>query len=965
MNDRGLQRLGKYDILEKIGAGAFADVYKARDTILERTVALKIPAPFLLRDPGFIDRFQREARAAANLKHPNIVTTYDMSEIEGVYYIAMEYLPGRTLRDIIKEEGALPLDRTLDITEQVAGALDYAHAQGLAHRDVKPSNIIIDAEGHATLTDFGLVKAMAEATLTSKGAIVGTPEYMSPEQAEGKPTDKRSDIYSLGIVVYQMLTGQVPFSADSTPATLYAQVHTPPPPPSELVPDLPRGIEVALLKALAKAPEDRYQTAGSFADALEAAVASHGAKQDGGRLEGEKPKRKTGEDVQALYNEAAHLLANQDYEAALAKLEEVKALDSEYGDPHAIERTARRQLRRRRKPRRERQAMAKTVWKPALLLMSIGVCVILASFALAVAAGISWLSFPSPQSTAVVTRTLTFTPTTSTPSVGTAPAGSPTAALSANEYVTAGDELFNDGRYEEAVAQYEMALGVEPQNGEIYSRLGQAYVQMDSCDRAVPEFQQALALDPELESAQAGLIECGGSLPPGISFSTYSRSDLSFALLYPSTWFVREEELQTIFAENEGDIDSLRGNVFFISSLPLTAEEEGMDSMGALIKARQLIDLPMGSQLGGVEVASFAGCEWATVRGQISGLESPTTIYIASTVKDANWYGIWAIAPSETWKPVSWPIFRVMANSAQLGQVVTEISPRAAVTQPSVLTGKIAYPRYVGGQTHYEIHIADINGNDLTVISSASEPALDLPGNRIVYRSWDSNFRGMVISGVGGGGRERPRGGAEPIADSSARWSPDGLSLVYATKRFGPHHNSLIRTHALAVHSELELGLGDTPDWSNDGQRIVVKANNLVIMDRTGGNVRQLTSNPSDLWPDWSPAGSQIAFTRDTGGNWDIWVINADGSGETRLTTDGSVDGLPAWNPEGTHIAFLSDRGGTWAIWVMGADGSGQRKLFNTGSATYATSELFDGEWSGGDSNSRRSWMDEQISWSW
>ena len=596
--------------------------------------------------------------------------------------------------------------------------------------------------------------------------------------------------------------------------------------------------------------------------------------------------------------------------------------------------------------------------------------------------------------------------TPSVPGFATAPARSPTAAVSANEYVTAGDVLFNDGRYEEAIAQYQMALGVEPQNAEIYSRLGQAYVQLDSCDRAVPEFQQALALEPELESAQAGLIECGGSLPPGISFSTYGRSDLSFTMLYPSTWFVREEELQTIFAENEGDIDSLRGNIFFISSLPLTAEEEGMDSMGALIKARQLIDLPMGSQLGGVEVASFAGWEWATVRGQISGLDMPTTIYIAATVKDANWYGIWAIAPSETWEQVSWPIFRVMANSAQLGQVVAEISPTAEVTElaetpqatpeasaqptatlvpptptsppgasptarpptptqrPLALSGKIAYPRYIGGQTHYEIHIADINGNDLNVISAASEPALDLPGNRIVYRSWDSNFRGMVISGVGGGGRERPRGGAEPNEDSVPRWSPDGLSLVYATTRFGPHHNSLIRTHSLPQHSELELGLGDTPDWSNDGQRIVARANALVIMDRTGGNVRQLTSNASDSSPDCSPVGSKIAFTRDTGGNWDIWVINADGSGETRLTTEDSVDGLPAWNPEGSHIAFLSNRGGTWAIWVMAADGSGQRKLFNTGSATYATSETFDGEWIARESNNRRSWMDEQISWS-
>lgn len=137
-----------------------------------------------------------------------------------------------------------------------------------------------------------------------------------------------------------------------------------------------------------------------------------------------------------------------------------------------------------------------------------------------------------------------------------------------------------------------------------------------------------------------------------------------------------------------------------------------------------------------------------------------------------------------------------------------------------------------------------------------------------------------------------------------------------------------------------------------------------MVMDRAGGGVRQLTSDPRDASPDWSPAGAKIAFMRLTGGNWDIWVVNADGSGETRLTTSDSVDGLPAWSPNGAHIAFLSNRGGTWAIWAMSADGSNQRKLFNTGCATYATSEQFDGEWSGGESRNYRSWMDEQISWS-
>ncbi len=599
--------------------------------------------------------------------------------------------------------------------------------------------------------------------------------------------------------------------------------------------------------------------------------------------------------------------------------------------------------------------------------------------------------------------------TPSTPSPVVTPQPSVTVGVSAEEYIRLGDELFNEGRYQEAIAQYRMAISAEPQRPEAYARLGQAYVQLDSCDQAIPEFQQALALDPELESAQAGLMECGGPLPPDVSFTTYRRSDLNLSLLYPGSWFVQEEELQTIFAEREEDIDFLRGNVFFISSIPLAEDEQGMDTMGALIKARQLINLPVGSQLGGVEIESLAGWEWATVRGEVTGLQEPTTIYVAATVKGPRWYGIWAIGPSETWEQTSWPIFRVMANSVELGEVVAEASPTAqgspavdtpqaspeaspaatprpatptptspgaasltptvaaptATPKPATLSGKIAYPRYVGGQAHYEIHIADINGQDLNIISGASEPALDLAGNSIAYRSWDPSYRGLVISGIGGGDRERPRGGANPNEDSVPRWAPDGLSLVYATKRFGPHRVSHVMTHLLAQHTEQDLGDADNPDWSNDGQRIVARTVGLVIMDRLGHNREQLTSNPNDFSPDWSPSSNRIAFMRQTGINWDIWVVNSDGSGQTRLTTEGSIDGLPAWSPDGTHIAFLSNRGGVWGIWVMRSDGSNQRKLFNTESGTYATSEGFDGEWAAPNENwQRRDWQDEQISWS-
>ena len=270
MSEQTPQSLGKYAIIEEIGRGGFAVVYKALDTALNRTVTLKVLAPHLHWDPTFIARFRQEAHVVASLKHPNMAIIHDIDEVEGRLYIAMEYLPGRPLSQIIEEQGASSLEDVISILRQVASALEYAHEQGLVHRDVKPSNIIVADDGHVTLTDFGLVKALESSGLTSKDKVAGTPEYMSPEQAESKPVDGRSDLYSLGIVAYEMLTGRVPFKGDSTPSTLYAQVHTPPPLLRDFVPDLPAEVERAINKMLAKTPDDRDQTAGELIAGLDA-----------------------------------------------------------------------------------------------------------------------------------------------------------------------------------------------------------------------------------------------------------------------------------------------------------------------------------------------------------------------------------------------------------------------------------------------------------------------------------------------------------------------------------------------------------------------------------------------------------------------------------------------------------------------------------------------------------------------
>jgi serine/threonine protein kinase len=262
------QRLGKYQILSEIGRGGMAIVYKAFDTGLQRHVALKVLLPRLAADDQILRRFEREATTAANLKHPNIVIIHDVGSADGYHFLVMELLEGCTLREEIRARGAMLPARAAYIASQVASALDYAHQQGLIHRDVKPSNIILGREDHTTLTDFGLVRAAHSARLTEAGATVGTLEYMAPEQLGGEEIDWRSDVYSLGVVVYELLVGRTPFTGDTPFSLMQKVMYEPPPPLENLVPTLPPSVGRVVAQTLNKSPADRFRSAGEFAAAL-------------------------------------------------------------------------------------------------------------------------------------------------------------------------------------------------------------------------------------------------------------------------------------------------------------------------------------------------------------------------------------------------------------------------------------------------------------------------------------------------------------------------------------------------------------------------------------------------------------------------------------------------------------------------------------------------------------------------
>ncbi|HET9112214.1 MAG TPA: serine/threonine-protein kinase [Ktedonobacterales bacterium] len=265
--------LGGCVITDLIGQGGMARVYRAHQTHLDRDVAIKVLPPYYASDQNFVRRFEQEARSLARLSHPNILVIHDAGDEQGLLYIIMEYIAGGTLRDYMTQ--SMSLREVTRIMREVASALAYAHERGIIHRDVKPVNVLMDTSKRAVLSDFGIAKVMAtSAVMTRSGAGVGTPEYMSPEQCRGGQVDARADIYALGVMLYELLTGHTPFEADNYTALAHSHIYELPPPPSKYNPRISPAVQAVTMKALEKDPADRFQQAMDMAITLEQAAAA-------------------------------------------------------------------------------------------------------------------------------------------------------------------------------------------------------------------------------------------------------------------------------------------------------------------------------------------------------------------------------------------------------------------------------------------------------------------------------------------------------------------------------------------------------------------------------------------------------------------------------------------------------------------------------------------------------------------
>jgi hypothetical protein len=814
----------RYKIIDKLGSGGMAWVYLAQDLLEERQVAVKVLYPQHSQDLAFLQRFMQEARLAMALcdaaDSPHIVRVLDYGSDRDTHYLVMDYVPGQDLARVLEKRGPLPWQEALDIARQVALALACADEQGVVHRDVKPGNIMLGDDGTVRVLDFGIARALTSPELTLAG-FVGSPYYAAPEQAMGETVDIRADLYSLGVVIYRMLSGELPFNGHTPWAIANQHIAATPPPLADRRPDLPEPVLHLVTKALAKRPEDRFQTPGEMVAALEAVLA-------GGDLPAGAETRGT---PAQLYAQAQQALAAENWHRAVDLLNQVVGQDPDYRD-------------------------------------------------------------------------------------------------AAGQLAKAGQQIRLEALYRAAGRSLQLGHGAE------------ASTALDEIYELDPGYRDVAALRQQANTQQAR-----------------EKADRAAAADYPT--FVETPAFEIAPAHPEAR-----------PAAPApTGARHRPNWLWVLIPAL-LVALIVVTVLllrsGGVLVAAATATPTPAATATAPAPSSPTATRtpqptVTLTPRPSS-------TPSRT--PTSTPAATASATPTLTLTATAMPTSTPLPGQPTTpaLSGQIAFPRFDTERQTYDVYACRVDGSNCRrLVAEASQPDFLPDGTQIVVHSWQPDAKGLVLHFLNENRIWRITGQIE-----AARPSVDfqGSAYVYHSRQEADREPRLYRTYGTEtrpLQREAVTIVGLAPAWTPDGQILYSgcwrDSCGILLMRADGNNPRQVVAGSSETNPEASPApleggtgGKQVAFMSQRDGNWEVYVVNLDGSDLQRLTRNPANDGLPTWSPDGRYLAFVSDRTGRWAVWVMRPDGSGQQRLFDINGP-------LDGQVHNAAPYEVQGWVEERISW--
>lgn len=900
------KRFNKYEIQAEIGRGGMGVVYLGYDITLKRTVAVKVLPPTFTFDQEFVERFLREAVLAANLYHPNIVTIHDVGEQEGYHYIVMEYLKGETLDQWLNRNGTMSPQQANRVLQQMASALDYAHAQGIVHRDVKPSNIMLAPDSQAKLMDFGLVRAGEGSALTRTGVILGTPEYMAPEQALGAAVDGRADIYALGVVLFRMLTGHVPFARSTPYAVTFAHIHEPPPPLRTLRPDLPAAMEAVVLKALAKNPDDRYQRASQLAQDFEASLAPS-ARPIGGAV--------------AVGGAAAGSQADQDASRGPGKAPTRKTPPGQTPPPPA------------RPGGKDRSPVPLLIGLIALLLVVI------------VAALLTLRPWPISRATPTP-PVMASSPTTPPGAIALAtpsplPVNSPTQAPVATATPP-------PTRQSPTPRPSAMTVTRTPRPTFTPTARATATSTRPPTVTFTPTRVTATPTRPVTPSPTLP------PPPPGVildfeAFGTWRRGDQPYG-----TFTQTREQVHggNYAAKLSYDIPNVQDSFVVFSRVPpapVSGQPQALTIWVHGDGSNHFLNAWVQDSQNEVRQFTFGRIAHA-------GGWQPMTLLLDTT---ADWPQVHISGPDNGRLDYPIRLYAIVLDAVAservtgvvylddlaVGEASDVAAPTARATSGAASSAPATSPQPASASLSGHIVYAS-GGNTIMVLDVATGKTWPIANNA---RQPDIHGDGLVVADGIGGGRDNlfvvTLNGSERVIgmhpeDSYPSWNPAGDGVAFHSTLQGDGKERIYIQWGTGHAQEptmLVIGAaevyGRNATWLANG-RIAFSGCDywqsgslcgIWTLGANGVGPLRLTDRANDISCDSS--GDQVLYSSSSTGNWEIHTIPAAGGAPRTLTNSPSQDAAATFSPNGQHIAFISDRDGGWGIWVMGADGSNPRKL--------------------------------------